>query len=46
MHTKEGYAQSIAMMGVMSGIGEVFRRTGILAFKEGTGIGKNIVPFV
>lgn len=33
------------MMGVMRGIGEVFTRTGILAFKEGAGFAKNILPF-
>ncbi len=45
MHSYEWYAQSIAMMGVMRGIGEVFTRTGILAFKEGAGFAKNILPF-
>ncbi len=45
MHSKEWYVQSIAMMGVMRGIGEVFTRTGILAFKEGAWFAKNILPF-
>jgi hypothetical protein len=49
MHSKEWYTQSIAMMGVMSGIGKLIT-TGKLGkgiqFTEGAGMAKNIVPFV
>ena len=45
MHSKEWYAQSIAMMGVMRWLGHIFEKTGILALQNGVGIAKNIIPF-
>lgn len=49
MHSKEGYVQSVAMMGMLSGIGKLVTSgklgTGI-QFKEGAGFAKNIIPFV
>lgn len=44
MHSKEGYLQSIAMMGVMRGLGEFFQRTGVLAAQEGQTF-KNVLRF-
>ena len=44
--TKEWYAQSIAMIGVMGGLGKLFEKTGFLAAKEWAGIGKNMPKLV
>lgn len=48
MHSKEGYAQSIAMMGILKGVGTLIERGTFgkgIQFKEGAGFRKNILPF-